>query len=87
LIVLDFFQPVGFVPRLLQGSYNKLIVPTVGGLITGFGDAYRYLNQSIDAFCTAAEFADQLQGVGIQATTRRMFPPVAHMIQGQLHDV
>jgi demethylmenaquinone methyltransferase/2-methoxy-6-polyprenyl-1,4-benzoquinol methylase len=87
LIVLDFFQPVGFVPRLLQGSYNKLIVPTVGGLITGFGDAYHYLNHSIDAFCTAAEFADQLQGLGFQATTRRMFPPVAHMIQGQLHDV
>ena len=85
IVVLDFFQPIGFFPRLLQSTYNKLIVPTVGGLITGFGDAYRYLNQSIDAFSTADDFAKQLEDVGIQAQAHRMFPPVAHMIVGQLH--
>ncbi|MAY81697.1 MAG: hypothetical protein CL930_13070 [Deltaproteobacteria bacterium] len=86
IVVLDFFQPIGFIPRLLQGTYNRLIVPTVGGIITGFGDAYRYLNQSIDAFYTADEFASQLHDVGIEAKAHSMFPPVAHMIEGQLRN-
>lgn len=82
LVVLDFFQPVGFFPRLLQGSYNRIIVPLVGGILTGAGDAYRYLNESIDAFQTPAEFLELLNGVGIDAKSHVMFPPVAHMIEG-----
>ena len=82
LAVLDFFQPVGFFPRLLQDSYNKLIVPVVGGLITGSSASYRYLNESIDAFCTADQFVTLLDEVGIDAQARVMLPPVAHLISG-----
>lgn len=85
IVVLDFFQPVGLMPRLLQGSYNRLIVPVVGGLITGFGDSYRYLNQSIDAFCTANEFLALLKDAGIDATVTNMFPPVAQLVEGTRH--
>ena len=87
LVVLDFFQPVGFLPRLLQGTYNRVVVPIVGGLITGAGDAYRYLNQSIDAFQTADEFVSMLQEQGFEAGAKHMFPPVAHLVTGTLrHD-
>ena len=82
LAVLDFFQPVGFIPRLLQDSYNKIIVPVVGGLITGSAASYRYLNESIDAFCTADQFVALLAEVGIDAEARVMLPPVAHLISG-----
>jgi len=82
LVVLDFFQPVGLLPRLLQGSYNRIIVPLVGGLLTGAGDAYRYLNESIDAFRTPEEFLTLLDDAGIDAKANVMFPPVAHMIHG-----
>jgi len=82
IAVLDFFQPVGFIPRLLQGSYNKIVVPIVGGLITGSGASYRYLNQSIDAFCTADEFVSMLNDVGFDAQAKTMFPPVAHLVAG-----
>ena len=84
LVVLDFFQPVGFLPRLLQGTYNRIIVPIVGGLITGAGEAYRYLNESIDAFHTADEFVATLQAQGLQAEAKQMFPPVAHLVVGTL---
>ena len=84
LVVLDFFQPVGFFPSLLQGTYNRLIVPIVGGLITGAGEAYRYLNQSIDAFRTADEFGAMLEKEGFKAQANRMFPPVAHLVVGTL---
>ena len=87
LVVLDFFQPVGFLPRLLQGTYNRIIVPIVGGLITGAGDAYRYLNESIDAFHTADEFVAKLKEEGLEAEAKQMFPPVAHLVVGTLsHD-
>ncbi len=82
IVVLDFFQPVGLIPRLLQSTYNKLVVPVVGGIITGFGEAYTYLNQSIDSFCTATEFVDLLDDAGIRASHRTMFPPVAQLISG-----
>ena len=82
LVVLDFFQPIGFFPRVLQGSYNRIIVPLVGGMLTGTGQAYRYLNESIDAFQTPAEFVHLLKEAGIDAEAQIMFPPVAHMIHG-----
>jgi demethylmenaquinone methyltransferase/2-methoxy-6-polyprenyl-1,4-benzoquinol methylase len=86
LVVLDFFQPVGFFPRVLQGSYNRIIVPLVGGMLTGAGEAYRYLNESIDAFQTPADFVDMLNAVGIESQAKIMFPPVAHMIHGVRKD-
>ena len=67
------FQPVGLVPRL-AGTYNRIIVPIVGGFITGAGDAYRYLNESIDAFHTADEFVQMLAEVGLKADAKPMFP-------------
>ena len=86
LVVLDFFQPVGLIPRLLQSTYNRIVVPLVGGMITGFRDAYTYLNQSIDSFCSAGEFVNQLSDAGIRADHRTMFPPVAHLIAGVRSD-
>ena len=80
--MLDFFQPVGAIPNFLQSTYNKVVVPLVGGLLTGAGASYRYLNESIDAFCTADEFVSMLDAVGIDASARVMLPPVAHLVSG-----
>ena len=82
IAVLDFFQPVGVIPKLLQGSYNQVVVPVVGGLITGKAASYRYLNASIKAFCTADAFVALLAEAGITASATRMLPPVAHLIAG-----
>jgi len=80
LVVLDFFQPNSTVSKVLQGTYNRGIVPLVGGVITGFGDAYRYLNQSIDAFHTADEFVTLLAEHGLDGSHRSTLPPVASII-------
>jgi demethylmenaquinone methyltransferase/2-methoxy-6-polyprenyl-1,4-benzoquinol methylase len=84
LVVLDFFQPESAVSRLLQGTYNRAVVPVVGGMITGFGDAYRYLFESIDAFLTRREFEDLLENHGFVAAGREMIPPVASLVTGTL---
>ena len=83
VVVLDFFQPESAPSRVVQASYNKLIVPVVGGLITGFGDAYRYLAGSIDAFCTRREFEELMRSEGLNATSWDVFPPVASIVVGE----
>jgi ubiquinone/menaquinone biosynthesis methyltransferase len=82
LVVLELFQPAWWLPRLLQGSYNKLAVPLMGGMITGFGDAYRYLEASIDAFVTRSEFEAMLERQGLRSGGRDLLPPVAGLVWG-----
>jgi ubiquinone/menaquinone biosynthesis methyltransferase len=82
MVVLDFFRPTTRISSLLQATYNRLIMPVLGGLITGYGPAYRYLASSIDAFCTREEFVDLIESHGMSAESKDMFPPVASMIWG-----
>ena len=82
LVVLDFFQPTTWFSRFLQGSYNRFVVPLVGGLVTGFKEAYRYLAGSIDAFMTREDFQALLEANGLAASGKELFPPVASRILG-----
>ena len=77
---------MGFVSKALSGSYNRMVVPVVGGLITGFKDSYRYLHESMGAFCTAAEFVALMDEAGFDAEAHSMFPPVAHLVSGSRRD-
>jgi ubiquinone/menaquinone biosynthesis methyltransferase len=80
LVVLVFFRPSSRISYALQASYNRLVVPVVGGLVTGFSEAYRYLAGSIDAFQSRAEFEDLLRNQGFEARGAEVFPPVASII-------
>ena len=82
IAVLDFFKPVTLMSRALSNSYNRMVVPIVGGMITGFRDSYRYLHESMGAFCTAEEFVALLSEAGFDARAHTMFPPVAHLVSG-----
>jgi ubiquinone/menaquinone biosynthesis methyltransferase len=83
LVVLEFFQPVTLLSRLLQGSYNRLVMPVLGGAVSGYGGAYRYLAGSIDAFMPRAAFEELLVRHGFaEAWGRDMFPPVASLVVG-----
>ncbi|NOY25831.1 MAG: ubiquinone/menaquinone biosynthesis methyltransferase [Oligoflexia bacterium] len=82
LVVLDFFVPQSALSRALQASYNRVLVPAIGGLVTGFRDAYSYLGSSIDAFMTRGEFEALCTSLGITARGREMLPPVASLVVG-----
>lgn len=83
LVVLEFFQPETLSARLLQGSYNRFVMPVLGGLVSGFSDAYRYLAGSIDAFETRGSFEQGMAEVGfVEVWGRQMFPPVASLVCG-----
>ena len=82
LVVLDFFRPETALSRFLQATYNRLVLPVGGGLITGFAEAYRYLAGSIDAFVTRGDFEALLAARGFAASGRDMLPPVASLVVG-----
>lgn len=83
LVVLDFFRPVTVTSRALQASYNRVVVPVVGGVVTGFGAAYRYLAGSIDAFETREGFQTLCEDAGMVASGHDMLPPVASLVVAQ----
>ena len=84
LVVLEFFQPSTWSARLLQGSYNRFVMPLLGGLISGYSAAYRYLAGSINAFMGRPDFEALLLDNGfIRASGCDMFPPVASLVVGE----
>lgn len=55
LLVLEFFRPERWWPRLFHASFGRFAIPLMGGVITGERAAYRYLYTSIQDFLTTTE--------------------------------
>ncbi|MGH2593032.1 MAG: class I SAM-dependent methyltransferase, partial [Anaerolineae bacterium] len=55
------------------------VIPTLGRLLTGQGDAYNYLSDSTERFLSAEELAEHLTQAGFQGIgfRRRMFGMIA----------
>jgi demethylmenaquinone methyltransferase/2-methoxy-6-polyprenyl-1,4-benzoquinol methylase len=55
--ILEFSQPRNTVFAALYNFYSRRVLPVIGGVLTGVGDAYRYLPASIEKFPSAEELA------------------------------
>jgi len=72
--ILEFFRP-DKTRFFFDKIYNGRVLPLVGWAVTGDRDAYRYLPDSIQRFCSRAEYADLLREVGFaQVDTQPLFP-------------
>lgn len=67
LVVLEFGQPTGFLWSRLFRFYSNVIMPAVGGLVTGNRDAYTYLPQTAQAFPCQDAFISVLEECGFGA--------------------
>lgn len=84
LVVVDFFQPRTLLARLLDATYNRVVLPLIGGLLTGEFSAYRYLAASMGAWCDRAGFEQMCRDAGfIVLSGRELFPPVASLVVAQ----
>jgi demethylmenaquinone methyltransferase/2-methoxy-6-polyprenyl-1,4-benzoquinol methylase len=63
-IILEFTTPPNPLVRAGYGFYSNVMLPFIGGLISGNPGAYRYLPESIKRFPSAAELADRMRGAG-----------------------
>ncbi len=64
IMILEFFKPTHWWPRLFYGTFGRFIFPLIGGLISGDASAYRYLRTSIQGFYSCQEAEEALNCCG-----------------------
>jgi ubiquinone/menaquinone biosynthesis methyltransferase len=65
-VTLEFFRPSRLMTRAFHRAYAQVILPAVGGLVSGDAEAYRYLARSMAGFLTRAEYERALAEVGFE---------------------
>ena len=66
LVVLELSEPQNIIVRWFYNLYFKNILPFIGKRVSGNGDAYRYLQQTVEKFPMPKEFMKMLETVGYQ---------------------
>lgn len=80
-VVVDFFKPTSLAARVFSSTYNRVVLPLVGGWVTGDAAPYRYLVGSMDAWTDRAGFEATCRQVGFtDVGGRELLPPVASMV-------
>ncbi len=64
LAILEFSTPPNALIAELYGFYSRAILPTIGGMISGSKEAYRYLPESVRKFPDADGLAQQMREAG-----------------------
>jgi demethylmenaquinone methyltransferase / 2-methoxy-6-polyprenyl-1,4-benzoquinol methylase len=66
LAILEFSHPQGWLTRSSYGFYSKVLLPFIGGLISGSREAYTYLPESIRKFPRAVELQQMMEQAGFE---------------------
>jgi demethylmenaquinone methyltransferase/2-methoxy-6-polyprenyl-1,4-benzoquinol methylase len=66
LVILEFSRPVAPLIRQAFGFYFRRILPKLGAAISGDGEAYQYLPDSVYRFPAQQELIDVLRSAGFQ---------------------
>lgn len=64
--ILEFSQPPNRIFAAFYNWYSRRILPMIGGALSGSGDAYRYLPESVRKFPAAAQLAVDMQCAGFE---------------------
>ncbi len=73
LAILEFSHPSGALMKAAYGFYSRIILPTVGSLVSGSREAYTYLPESIRKFPRAQELRTMMQETGFEETRYQLF--------------
>jgi ubiquinone/menaquinone biosynthesis methyltransferase len=68
-VTLELFKPTRPVTRGFHAAYARLVLPAVGGLVSGDRGAYSYLAKSMAGFLTRQEYEATLRAAGFSRTT------------------
>ena len=66
IVILDTTKPKRNLLTPLIWFHMRVIIPLVGGILSGFKDAYNYLPDSTEGFVTAKEMAVRMAAVGFK---------------------
>lgn len=70
MAIMEFSWPTAWWIRWPFHLYFHVIMPAIGGLLSGKHGSYRYLAQSVSAFPSPHEFECMLVDAGLRPTTR-----------------
>lgn len=83
LVLLEFFRPVHWTTHAFHAFYGRMLLPTVGRLVSGDAEAYRYLSESMRGFLTRDEVEAQLGALGFEGVQGRdLTLGVASIVRG-----
>lgn len=79
IVILDTTKPKRNLLSPFIWLHMHVVIPFVGGLLSGFKDAYHYLPDSTEGFVTAEEMAVRMAAVGFRKINfeRLMFDTIA----------
>jgi ubiquinone/menaquinone biosynthesis methyltransferase len=63
-VTLELFRPTRALTQAFHTAYAQVVLPAVGGLVSGDRGAYRYLARSMASFLTRGEYEQLLARVG-----------------------
>jgi ubiquinone/menaquinone biosynthesis methyltransferase len=63
-VTLEFFRPTRVATRAFHAAYNRVVLPTVGGIVSGDRSAYAYLAKSMAGFLSRDEYQRALLDAG-----------------------
>jgi ubiquinone/menaquinone biosynthesis methyltransferase len=80
-VVLEFFRPTRWDAKAFHTVFNKVVLPNVGGLISGEREAYAYLADSMEQYLTRTQFCALAERAGFTVLeAKEMLPPVASLV-------
>ncbi len=81
LLILEFFRPERWWPRVFYGTVGRTVFPLVGGMLAGDADAYRYLNASVQRFLSVSEADSLVRRSGFtRPRWRSFFGGISHAV-------
>jgi ubiquinone/menaquinone biosynthesis methyltransferase len=63
-VTLELFRATRLATRAFHRAYAQVVLPAVGGIVSGDREAYRYLARSMAGFLTREEYERTLERVG-----------------------
>lgn len=73
IVILDTTRPKKNLLSPFIWLHMHFVIPTLGGLLTGVREAYRYLPETTEGFVTAEELASRMAAVGFRKVNYKRF--------------
>jgi ubiquinone/menaquinone biosynthesis methyltransferase len=84
-VTLELFRPTRLATRAFHRTYARIVLPALGGWLSGEPGAYRYLAGSMAGFYTRAEYERVLGDAGfIRVRGRELTLGVASIVCGEV---